>query len=62
MKTLDQFDLTGGAIRNVALAAAFLAAREGGPMTMAHLAAAATREYHKLEKPLSGRELGRVRS
>ena len=58
---LAQFDLTGGAIRNVALAGAFLAARDGGPLTMAHLAAAATREYHKLEKPLSGRELGRGR-
>ncbi len=52
---LAQLDLTGGAIRNVALAAAFLAARDGGPLTMAHLAAAATREYHKLEKPLGGR-------
>ena len=58
---LAQYDLTGGAIRNVALAAAFLAARDGGPLTMAHCAAAATREYHKLEKPLSGRELGRGR-
>jgi len=48
-------------ICNVALAAAFLAARDGGPLTMAHLAAAATREYHKLEKPLSGRELARGR-
>jgi hypothetical protein len=49
---LGQYDLTGGAIRNVALAAAFLAARDGGPLTMAHCAAAATREYQKLEKPL----------
>jgi SpoVK/Ycf46/Vps4 family AAA+-type ATPase len=58
---LGQYDLTGGAIRNVALAAAFLAARDGGPLTMAHIAAAATREYHKLEKPLGARELGRGR-
>lgn len=58
---LGQYDLTGGAIRNVALAAAFLAARDGGPVTMAHCAAAATREYQKLEKPLSGRGLGRGR-
>ena len=58
---LGQYDLTGGAIRNVALAAAFLAARDGGPLTMAHVAAAATREYHKLEKPLGARELGRGR-
>jgi hypothetical protein len=58
---LAQFDLTGGAIRNVALAAAFLAARDGGPLTMAHLTAAATREYQKLEKPLGTRERGRGR-
>ena len=58
---LAQYDLTGGAIRNVALAAAFLAARDGGPLTMAHCAAAATREYQKLEKPLSGREFGKGR-
>lgn len=56
---LAQFDLTGGAIRNVALAAAFLAARDGGPLTMAHCAAAATREYQKLEKPLGARGLER---
>ncbi|WP_343519428.1 AAA family ATPase [Sphingomonas sp.] len=58
---LAQYDLTGGAIRNVALAAAFLAARSGGPLTMAHCAAAAAREYRKLEKPLGARELGRGR-
>jgi hypothetical protein len=46
-------------MRNVALAAAFLAARDGGPLTMEHCAAAATREYQKLEKPVIGRELGR---
>ena len=52
---LAQLDLTGGAIRNVALAAAFRAARDGGPLTMEHCAAAATREYQKLEKPLGNR-------
>jgi SpoVK/Ycf46/Vps4 family AAA+-type ATPase len=55
---LAQLDLTGGAIRNVALAAAFRAARSEGPLTMEHCLAAATREYQKLEKPLSGREFG----
>ena len=58
---LAQYDLTGGAIRNVALAAAFLAARDGGALTMAHIAAAATREYHKLEKPLGSRGTERRR-
>ena len=58
---LGQYDLTGGAIRNVALAAAFFAARDGGPVTMAHCAAAATREYQKLEKPLGARGTDRRR-
>ncbi|HEY4669706.1 MAG TPA: hypothetical protein VIH05_08025, partial [Tepidiformaceae bacterium] len=45
-----QFKLAGGNIKNVALAAAFLAAEEGGPVTMAHVLQATRREYQKLGK------------
>jgi SpoVK/Ycf46/Vps4 family AAA+-type ATPase len=40
--------VSGGNIRNIALAAAFLAAEEGGPVSMPHLVRAARREYEKL--------------
>jgi SpoVK/Ycf46/Vps4 family AAA+-type ATPase len=52
-----QFKLSGGNIKNVALAAAFLAAAEGGQVTMAHLSQAVRREYQKLGKALSTAEL-----
>jgi SpoVK/Ycf46/Vps4 family AAA+-type ATPase len=42
--------LPGGSIRNVALAAAFLAAGEGGPVTMRHVRDAVRREYQKMGK------------
>jgi AAA+ superfamily predicted ATPase len=45
-----QFDLVGGSIRNIALAAAFLAAEDGGTITMEHLIRATAREYQKLGK------------
>jgi SpoVK/Ycf46/Vps4 family AAA+-type ATPase len=45
-----RFKLSGGDIRNVALAAAFMAAAAGGPVTMPHLLAAARREHQKLGK------------
>jgi hypothetical protein len=53
-----QFKLSGGNIKNVALGAAFLAAREGGPVSMVHVLQAARREYQKLGKVLSEAELG----
>lgn len=64
-----QFKLSGGNIKNIALAAAFLAAGEdgaspsastgrGGLVTMAHLRHATRREYQKLGKQLSAEELG----
>jgi AAA+ superfamily predicted ATPase len=45
-----QFKLSGGNIKNVALAAAFLAAADGGIVTMAHLLHAVRREFQKLGK------------
>jgi SpoVK/Ycf46/Vps4 family AAA+-type ATPase len=42
-----QFPVTGGIIHNAALAAAFLAADEGGPVTMEHVVRALTREFRK---------------
>jgi SpoVK/Ycf46/Vps4 family AAA+-type ATPase len=42
-----RFDLPGGHIRNIALAAAFLAA-DGGTIAMDHVLRAARREYQKL--------------
>ena len=45
-----RFEMAGGNIRNIALAAAFLAAADGGAVTMAHLIQATRREYQKLGK------------
>jgi AAA+ superfamily predicted ATPase len=52
-----QFKLSGGNIKNVALAAAFQASASGGPVTMAHLLRATAREHQKLGKVLSAAEL-----
>ena len=49
---LARLNVAGGNIRNIALAAAFLAAGEGTPVRMAHLEKAARSEYDKLERPL----------
>jgi hypothetical protein len=56
-RRLAQMNLAGGAIRNVALNAAFLAAADGGVVRSAHVLAAARSEYAKLEKPLTEGEL-----
>jgi SpoVK/Ycf46/Vps4 family AAA+-type ATPase len=53
-----QFALSGGNIRNIALAAAFLAAERGGSVAMRDLIAATRREYQKLGKTLTEAELG----
>ncbi|ALL70935.1 ATPase, AAA family (plasmid) [Paraburkholderia caribensis MBA4] len=45
-----RYNLTGGNIRNIALAAAFLAADEGDMVRMSHLIAATQREYQKMGK------------
>ena len=52
-----RFPLSGGHIKNMALAAAYLAARDGTAVTMAHLLQAARREFQKMGKVLSDHEL-----
>ncbi len=47
-----QFKLSGGHIKNVALAAAFLAAEDDSAIAMRHVFAALEREYQKMGKPL----------
>ncbi len=49
--------LAGGNIRNVALAAAFLAADEDAPVRMDHVRRAAASEYVKLERTLTEGEV-----
>jgi AAA+ superfamily predicted ATPase len=53
-----QFKLSGGNIKNITLAAAFLAASDGDVVTMPHMLRATRREYQKLGKHLSESELG----
>jgi hypothetical protein len=53
----QQFRLSGGNIKNIALASAFLAASDGGKVTMDHLRHATQREFQKLGKTLSVNEL-----
>ncbi|MFI0408204.1 ATP-binding protein [Actinomadura sp. 3N508] len=55
---LARLQVPGGHIRTIALGAAFRAAAEETPVTMAHVLAAARREYAKLEKPLTDAEAG----
>jgi SpoVK/Ycf46/Vps4 family AAA+-type ATPase len=45
-----QFKLAGGNIKNIALAAAYLAATDGAPVAMSHLLHAARREHGKIGK------------
>ena len=51
-------EVAGGSIRNIALAGAFLAAADGGAVTMTHVLRAARREYQKMGKILSAGEFG----
>ncbi len=51
------FRLSGGNIRNVALAAAFLAAEDDSEITMTHLFHAIRREYQKMGKTITEEEL-----
>jgi hypothetical protein len=53
-----QFELAGGNIRNVALAAAFLAAGDGRVVDMGHLVHATKREYQKMGKVVGEGEFG----
>jgi AAA+ superfamily predicted ATPase len=54
----SRFEIAGGGIRNVALAAAFLAAEDGTAITMAHLARAMAREMQKLGRMPARAEFG----
>jgi hypothetical protein len=45
-----QFKLAGGNIKNVALAASFLAAEDGRAVGMAHLIRATKQEFQKMGK------------
>lgn len=51
-------EVAGGSIRNIALAGAFLAAADGGVVTMGHVLHATRREYQKMGKVLTVGELG----
>jgi SpoVK/Ycf46/Vps4 family AAA+-type ATPase len=54
-----RFEIAGGNIRNIALAAAFLAAADGRVVTMDHLIHATRREYQKMGKVVAEGEFGR---
>jgi hypothetical protein len=45
-----QFPIAGGTIKNIVLTAAFLAAADGGAITMAHVVQSARREFEKIGK------------
>jgi hypothetical protein len=57
MALAKHMKLSGGNIKNVGLAAAYLAAADGGVITMEHLRHASQREYQKLGKTLSPTDL-----
>jgi len=50
---LARLNLNGGSINNVAMNAAFLAARDGSAVTMPHVLAAARTEFQKLNRPVN---------
>ena len=53
-----RFEVAGGNIRNIALAAAFLAADDGQVVRMTHLMHATRREFQKMGKVVMEREFG----
>lgn len=53
-----RFEVPGGSIRNIALAAAFLAADDGQVVDMGHLIRATQREYQKMGKVVTEGEFG----
>jgi hypothetical protein len=50
---LARLNVTGGHIHNIAINAAFLAARAGTPVTMALVLQAARAEFRKIERPIN---------
>jgi SpoVK/Ycf46/Vps4 family AAA+-type ATPase len=55
----EQFKITGGNIKNIALGAAFLAAEDGGRINIENLIRATKREYQKMGKLCNEGEFGR---
>jgi AAA+ superfamily predicted ATPase len=53
------FEMTGGNIRNIALASAFLGAEDGGCVRMGHLIRATWQEYQKMGKVIMEGEFGK---
>ena len=53
-----QFKIAGGNIRNIVLAAAFLAASDGTGVGMAHFIRGVRREYQKLGRMVTDAEFG----
>jgi SpoVK/Ycf46/Vps4 family AAA+-type ATPase len=53
----QRFRLAGGNIKNIVVSAAFLAAADGGAVTMGHLLHATRREHQKMGKVLTEAEL-----
>jgi hypothetical protein len=53
-----QFKIAGGNIRNIVLAAAFLAANEGDALGMRHMIRATRREFQKLGRMVTASEFG----
>ena len=58
---LSRLTLTGGSIHNIALNAAFMAARAGTAVTMPLVLEAARSEFRKLEKPINEADFRMVR-
>ena len=54
----ESFQLAGGAIRNIVVAAAYAAAEHGRPLSMAHLIRATQREYLKMGRLCVESEFG----
>jgi ATP-dependent 26S proteasome regulatory subunit len=54
-----RFRLSGGNIRNICVAAAYLAAEDRRPVTMADLVRGTEREYRKLGRLMVAEEFGR---
>jgi ATP-dependent 26S proteasome regulatory subunit len=59
---LAGFELSGGNIRNVALASAFLAVRDDDVIGLRHVLAAVRREYQKMGQVLSTQQLAELAS
>lgn len=57
----QKFQLAGGSIRNIAVAAAFLAAQEGNSVGMKHLLQATKREFQKMGRLINEEDFMKLR-